>query len=92
MPKRFRNLTPAQEQVFEQIAINQDGGHHRTTLKKLLALGLIEKHQEYWKQPGESLAVLITRYIVPLAIHIEWCEWCAENCAENDDENKEQTR
>ena len=79
MRKRFASLTPAQLRVFEQVAINQDGGHHPSTLKALERRGMIESYQERWsdKFPGS-----ITRYMVPLPVHIAWCEWCAEQAAD----------
>jgi len=68
----FRNLPDAQAQVFEQIAVNNDAGHHPATVKALLKKGLIE-------QTGERQGLLtVFRYHVPMPIHIEWCQWCAE--------------
>ncbi len=71
--KRFRNLTKAQEQVFEQIAINNDGGHNQRTLISLVKKGFIEPYQE------EMIGCTITRYMVPLPTHMEWCKWCDNN-------------
>lgn len=73
---RFRNLTPAQLRVFEQVAVNQDKGHRPATLATLVAAGLIEETGEEW--PGDGWGVFREmRYSVPPAIHAEWCAWCA---------------
>lgn len=76
----FRNLSPTQSRVFEQIAINQDGGHHPATLKALLKKGLIESYQI--RDADSLFPVRITRYFVPTSTHIEWCAWCAEQLEE----------
>ena len=80
--KTFRNLSQYQSDVFELIAINQDGGHHPRTLEVLEKKGLITKHevQTYGKgnSPIDRIPMIIYRYSVPLAVHMEWCEWCAE--------------
>lgn len=76
--KRFANLSPAQERVFEQIAINLDGGHHPATLKALERKGMIESYREAQPTGHGRLFCFVTRYLVPLPVHIRWCEWCSE--------------
>lgn len=73
--KRFANLSAAQQRVFEQIAVNNDGGHHPATLKALERKGMIESYLQRWSDvfPGG-----ITRYRCVIAWHIAWCEWCAD--------------
>lgn len=79
--KRFRDLTPAQLRVFEQVACNNDKGHNPATLEKLVAAGLIEETGEEW--PGDGWGVFrVMRYSVPIGVHMEWCAWCAENMQE----------
>ena len=63
--KNFREMSDNQLAVFEQIAINNDQGHSKNILKRLKQKGLIE-------QTGDN------SYRVPIAIHAEWCAWCAE--------------
>lgn len=58
----FRNLSSSQLRVFEQIAISNDSWHSPTVLRSLEKLGLIVQHK--------------SGYEVPVAVHIEWCEWC----------------
>jgi hypothetical protein len=70
--KRFRDLPKAQSFVFEQIAINNDAGHHPATLKALMKKGLIEETRE------RQGAFSIFRYHVPIPIHMEWCNWCSK--------------
>ena len=80
--ERFRNLSETQAKAFELIAINQDGGHHPRTLEALEKKGLITKHevQTYGKgnSPIDRIPMIIYRYSVPLAVHIEWCEWISK--------------
>lgn len=70
--KTFRNLTPAQSRVFEQIAIGNDRGHNYRIINRLFAAGLIDREEvrdgyfHTW------------RYFVPLPLHMEWCQWCSE--------------
>lgn len=73
--KRFANLSPAQQRVFEQIATGNDASHHPATLKALERSGMIESYPE---RLGGRFPVTITRYLVPVGWHIRWCEWCAE--------------
>lgn len=68
--KRFRNLTKSQFRVLGDISIGWDGGHHPKTLAKLEAMGLIV---------GRAEPVHIRRYELPLSVHREWCQWCADN-------------
>lgn len=73
--KRFAGLTPAQQRTFEQIATNQDGGHHPATLKALMRLGMIDyRNEEKRDELGEYQ---ITHFFIPAAWHLRWCEWCA---------------
>ena len=73
--KNFRNLTNAQSDVFEQIAVGNDGGHNPKVLDRLEKMGLlISKSQILSGYPP----VMIKRYEVPIDIHIEWCQWCSE--------------
>lgn len=71
----FAGLTANQRRVFEAIAINEDGGHHPKTLRVLLNRGLIVAAEELDQRGWPPL--MITRYHVPLPIHMKWCAWCA---------------
>ena len=46
-PADIARLTPAQQRVLGEIAVNQDGGHPPTTLRALERRGFIEPHDEY---------------------------------------------
>lgn len=71
----IRRLTRRQQEVLSAVAIGQDGGHARPTLKRLLELGLIEEYEE--PVPGWP-PMNIRRYDVPLFVHIAWAEWGSE--------------
>jgi hypothetical protein len=67
-------LTEPQRNVLGWIAIGQDRGHHSSTLKALEAKGLIVGHSYILtSQPP----VKVTRWGLPIAVHIQWAEWCS---------------
>lgn len=68
----FRNLSPKQSEVFEQVAIGNDAGHNPRTLDALWKKNLIERTEQI-----QGLFV-IYHYYVPLSVHAEWCEWCSQ--------------
>jgi len=77
----FKNLTKAQQKVFEQICCNNDKGHYSRTLDSLEHKGFIESYEQ---NLGGRFPVTIKRYNVPYHIHYEWCQWCSENCNEEE--------
>ena len=74
--KRFRNLSKAQSDVFENICAGNDLGHSSKTLRELESKGLIECSGHF-----------TIRSRVPIAIHMEWCQWCDDNFDFDDDGN-----
>lgn len=72
----FRNLSPTQSVVFEQIATGNDAAHNRRTLAALVRKELIVEEE----QPKHfyNVAMAVRRYYVPVGVHMEWCAWCAE--------------
>ena len=68
-------LTPRQREVFEQVAIGQDAGHPKRVLEALAKRGLVVS---YVGMVGVGQFVVeVTRWEVPIDVHIQWCEWCA---------------
>ena len=84
--KRFRNLSEKQSDVFEQICINNDAGHNKRTLKALENKGLIECKMLPVNDGGFP-PINILRSRVPVAIHMEWCQWCSDNFIFDDNGN-----
>lgn len=78
MPKRFRDLTRAQEAAFECIALNGQPQCAPRTLKALEDAGLIAKdvHQLDGWPP-----VWVNVWYVPIRVHMEWCQWCSKALA-----------
>jgi len=72
-------LTPRQRDVLGLIAVGQDGGHSRAILTSLERRGLIVPYTEQ-----RSPLLRITRWEVPVHIHIQWCAWCAEQPDEDE--------
>ena len=52
MTKRFKNLTVAQERVFEQVAVGNDAGHNPKTLEALVSLGLLQQRGQLLSHGG----------------------------------------
>lgn len=75
MSETFLGLTAAQQEVFGLVAMGQDGGHDRRTLRALQRKGLVASYIE--KLPG-GFPVVVARYYVPTPVHMRWCAWCAE--------------
>lgn len=85
MSKRFRGLTPRQQEVLGQIAFGHDGGgFHPKTLEALEQKGLIVGHDALLPGSGtspiERIPMRVRVYEVPLAIHAEYWQWCADTC------------
>lgn len=73
-PLDFDALTEKQREVLGEIAVNQDGGHHRRTLESLQRKGFIVSVDEVL---GGRFPVHIKRWYTPVHVHIAWCEWCS---------------
>ncbi len=74
-------LTPAQRRVLGLIACGEDGGHRPKVLATLEDKCLIVGHEV--TLPGR-FPVTVVRWEVPIGIHIQWCEWCAQQPDEYD--------
>ncbi len=68
--------------VFEQIAINDDIGHPPRAIRALMERGLIivAGRREIGRDRFGKITIPI--YVVPLSVHMQWCDWCAENVKE----------
>jgi hypothetical protein len=83
LTKNFRNLTNAQQKVLGDISIGQIPFCSPKTIQILLAKGLIEQRPDkpiYGKgnSPIDRIPLMVAQYEMPIQIHIEWCQWCAE--------------
>ncbi len=69
----IKSLPKKQREVLDQICCENDSGHHPKTLHSLVVKGLINRFSQ---QIGASI---IYRFnISSPAVHIAWCELCAE--------------
>lgn len=68
-------------EVFEEIAIGNSDGHHQSTIDGLLRNGLIHRSGSKFVGIGR---VKVPIYEVPTPIHIQWCQWCAEQRGKDD--------
>lgn len=72
---RMDDLTGEDRDVLNQIAIGQDAGHPDTVLTALAELGLIVGHEQ--TLPGWP-PVQVVRWEMPIGVHIQWAQWCAD--------------
>jgi hypothetical protein len=77
-------LTKRAREVFEQIAIESDGGHNPQIVASLLRAGVIEQHDDVVPSGFRGVPMTIHRYTVPLSVHLNWCLWCGENVTDAD--------
>ena len=72
--------TKAQREAFEQCCIGDDRGLYASTWAALVRRGLVVEREETLP-PNKSCPwpLTVKRYSVPLAIHAQWCAWCADN-------------
>lgn len=72
-----KNLTTAQCEAFERIAVNQFPACTWPTIDALLKAGVIEQGESETRR--DAMGVYhIPSFYVPLPIHAQWCEWCSE--------------
>lgn len=75
----------AQRQAFERIAVSMPHGASRRTLDTLVRAGLIEYAGEAYAGRDAFGVFSVKVYAVPLPVHMQWCQWCAENVEEATD-------
>jgi hypothetical protein len=72
-----KGLSPAQIEAFERIAVNQHPACRWDTIAALLKAGVIERGTPEIRR--DALGVYeIPNFFVPLAVHMQWCDWCSE--------------
>ncbi|HEV2508619.1 hypothetical protein [Bosea sp. (in: a-proteobacteria)] len=82
-PHPCAGLSKRAHEVFEQIAIGNDlAGHHPRILDTLVFRALIERSEEQVAGPFANTTMTISRYCVPLPVHMAWCSWCNENAGD----------
>ncbi len=88
----FDALSPLQREVLSLIAIGNDRGHPAATLLALERRGLIQAHTErYGTGLSEGPPVTVTRWEVPLPVHIAWCQWCTDQEIPDDESQEEKS-
>lgn len=74
-----KNLTKAQRLAFERIAVGQNPECKWATIDALMKAGVIEKGPSETRRDAMGIYE-IPSFEVPIPIHMQWCQWCAENC------------
>ena len=77
----IETLTAKQLDALGRIAMNEDGGHPKRTLDALVKKGLIEGYPEILRG---RFPVTITRYSVPVHVHIAYCTWASDHVDDED--------
>ncbi len=72
-----KGMTRGQRDAFEQIAVNQHPRCKWPTIDVLLKAGVIEQGESEKRRDAVG-TYEIPNFFVPLPIHMQWCEWCAE--------------
>ncbi len=75
----FARLTKAQMNALNCMGIGSRPNSTRKTLESLVDMELIERHQRVL--PGRFPAT-VTDYVMPIWVHVQWCEWCSKGIAE----------
>lgn len=75
----FDALTPAQQRVAGNVAINQDLGESPRVLERLEELGVLTSYEE---NQGGQPPLMVKRYAMPVGVHMAWCAWCSRTVEE----------
>ena len=75
----FDALTPAQQRVAGNVAINQDLGENPRVLERLEEIGVLTSYEE---NQGGHPPLMVKRYAMPVSVHMAWCEWCSRTLKE----------
>ncbi len=71
-----QGMTEAQVAAFERLAINELPADGWKSIDALEAAGLIKRERH---QARDAMGVYwVTKFHVPLAVHIKWSAWCSE--------------
>lgn len=77
-------LSTLTKSVFEGIACGFNASFHPATIKSLLAAELVVQIGERIVGQDNFGTIKVAVYEVPLAVHMQWCAWCAENVVDDD--------
>jgi hypothetical protein len=77
----IEKLSEKQRHVLGMIAINEDQGHPPTTIHSLVKKQLILPFKPERHHPASPPKM---GYMVPIPVHIAWCEWCSDNYKEEE--------
>lgn len=76
-----KGMTKVQRDAFEAIATNQTPQCGWKSIDALLKAGVIERGGS--EKRRDALGTYeIPSFSVPLPVHMQWCEWCAEQPGE----------
>src|SRR5258708_7460737 len=73
-----QGMTKAEISAFEAIAINRPPRCSNRTLERLLARCVIAREEKRISLRDGLPPSVVSTFYVPLAIHMQWCEWTGE--------------
>ncbi len=72
-----KDLTQAQRDAFEQIAINQPPRCGWKSIDALVKAGVVERGEDDVRKDAMGM-FRIPRFTIPLSVHMQWSAWCSE--------------
>lgn len=79
-----KGMSKAARRAFERIAVSAPPFAAKATIKALIDRSLIERGEDRYLGNDRFGAITIPSYSVPIAIHMQWCAWCAEQAGEGE--------
>lgn len=81
--KAYQGLPQRQFEALSSIAFGGDGeGYHPKTLEALKNKGLVEPYENkiygIGNSPIDRIPLVVIAYYMPIAEHIQFCQWCAD--------------
>lgn len=78
-----KNMTKAQREAFERIAVNQQPDCTWPTIDAAPGGWCYRARSERDAARCDAMGIYhIPSFFVPIAVHAQWCEWCRENVGE----------
>jgi len=72
-----KGMTKAQIDTFEQLAVGRKPPATKGTWDALEKNGVIERGADLIRRDALG-EYRIPQFVVPVAVHAQWCAWCAE--------------
>jgi len=81
----LKGLRKTVRDAFEQMTIGQRPWISAATVSVFLDRGLIVRLPDKVLGRDAFGAITVPEYEIPISVHMNWCEWCANNYPDEDD-------